>query len=109
MLSAQMLSRSLRPWLHLACVTLAAGVLAAAQAPETASPAADGAKSGNIIGKVAAGSPAFLAFTRHGWAWGGFYPSVTDYMHFYKSLVGFSPNPLEREYEAPTLTYLPRR
>lgn len=61
------------------------------------------------VGKIAAGSPAFLAFARHGWAWGGFYPGVTDYMHFYKSLVGFTPNPLERAYEAPTLIYLPLR
>ena len=36
-------------------------------------------------GMVNAKDPAFNAFTKHGWEWGGFYPkSEIDYMHFRK-------------------------
>lgn len=58
-------------------------------------------------GKLSPGSEAFRIFSRHGWAWGGFYMGEPDYMHFYKLTYGGSGNVLERPYVATGLQYIP--
>lgn len=55
MSTPQTLVTPCRPWLHLAVATLAAGLMASAQAPDTAPAASAGGHIGNILGKVAAG------------------------------------------------------
>ena len=57
-------------------------------------------------GKVLAGDEVFRIFTRHGWAWGGFYRGEPDYMHFYKVTLG-TGNPLERHYVVKELDFRP--
>jgi hypothetical protein len=57
-------------------------------------------------GKASPSTEAFRIFTRHGWAWGGFYVGEPDYMHFYKLTVG-GGNPLERHYVVNSMDYLP--
>jgi D-alanyl-D-alanine carboxypeptidase len=58
-------------------------------------------------GKILSGSPAFQAFARRGWAWGGFLPGEPDYMHFAKLTYGGSGNPLQRPYTVTGLEYTP--
>jgi len=57
-------------------------------------------------GTIWAGGPAFLAFARHGWKWGGFDPVAVDYMHFSKVTVG-SGDPTRRHYEVTRFDYTP--
>ena len=58
-------------------------------------------------GKISPKTEAFQVFTRHGWAWGGFYVGEPDLMHFYKFTLGGAGNPLERPYAATGLQYVP--
>ncbi len=58
-------------------------------------------------GKIAPDTEAFQIFSRHGWAWGGFYVGEPDLMHFYKLTYGGSGNVLERPYVATGLQYVP--
>jgi hypothetical protein len=58
-------------------------------------------------GKISPGTEAFRIFSRHGWAWGGFYAGEPDLMHFYKFTTGGSGSPLERPYVVTGLQYVP--
>jgi hypothetical protein len=62
----------------------------------------DGAK-----GKISPDTRVFRIFAQHGWAWGGFYVGEPDLMHFYKSMIGGTLNPLERPYVVTGLQYVP--
>ena len=58
-------------------------------------------------GKISPQSKAFRIFTRHGWAWGGFFAGEPDLMHFTKLMVGGTGDPFQRPYVVTGLQYIP--